>query len=46
MTHLRRVTVIKASATNKDLDPFGAAFLQVWFYVFSLILFGAFGGKE
>ena len=43
MRHFKAVSKVGVS---KAIDPAGAAFLQIWFAVFSTILFGAFGGKD
>ena len=46
MRHMKCVTVAKAATGNKNVDPAGMIFLQIWFSVMSMMLFGAFGGKD
>ena len=46
MRHVRNISLSKANAAEKDIDPVGAVFLQLWVTVMSMILFGAFGGKD
>ena len=46
MAHIKRVSVSTAAVEDKALDPLGAAFLQVWAFVFLWILQGAFGSKN
>ena len=46
MKHVKRISVAKADTGNKDIDPAGYMFLQIWFSVMSMMLFGAFGGKD
>ena len=45
MTHMRRITVSKANIEEKQADPAGLIFLQIWLFVFTWILAGAFGSK-
>lgn len=44
MTHLRTISVRKASVSEKGIDT-GDIFLQVWFTVFTFIIKGAFTDK-
>lgn len=46
MSHLKQITTKQTVTPRKAIDPAGAAFLQIWATVMSIILFGAFGGKE
>jgi hypothetical protein len=45
MTRIKNITVSKAVVADKQTDPLGAAFLELWFAVFSWILIGAFSSK-
>jgi len=46
MAHIRHITVSKAAVSDKQIDPIGSVFLQLWLFVFSWIIFGAFGSKN
>ena len=45
MAHIKKISVSTAAIEDKQLDPLGAAFLQLWAFVFIWILQGAFGSK-
>jgi len=46
MRHVRKISLAKASVGEKDMDPAGMVFIQIWASVMSMILVGAFGGKR
>ncbi len=43
MIHISKITVSKAHIEDKQIDPAGAVFFEIWFRVFTWILAGAFG---
>jgi hypothetical protein len=45
VAHLRKITVRYAEVADKGIDPAGAIFLQVWLYVMTFIVTGAFSDK-
>lgn len=46
MAHIKKITVSKAAVEDKQMDPIGAVFLQIWLLVFTWILAGAFTSKN
>ena len=45
MLHIKTITAAIAQVPAKASDATGQAFLQLWWFVMSFILGGAFGGK-
>lgn len=46
MRHVKKISLAKANTSEKGMDPAGYIFLQIWASVMSMMLFGAFGGKD
>jgi hypothetical protein len=46
MKHISKLTVAKASFIDKQTDEAGAVFFQIWLFVFTWILAGAFGKED
>ncbi len=46
MAHIKKVTVAKASAEEKQVDTLGMVFVEIWLFAFTWILAGAFSKQS